>query len=281
MRLSEAADAYMGVRQTEGFSPHTLAAYALQVRLLIRDVGDRELSEVTLPMLREHLAKHTHLKSTSLAHKVRCLRSLFGWWTAEEYIARNPTLKLREPKLPDRVPKALNVEELEELRDACRTVQEHALVEVFFASGARVSEICGLNRNAIDWHRRSLLVLGKGQKERECYLGAKAAIWLRRYLAGRKDADVALFVTTRKPHRLIPHQCQYIFRRVARRADDLAGRVTPHIMRHTLATTLINQGAPLVAVQSLLGHSKPETTLLYARLSGNARRQAFERYFVQ
>jgi integrase/recombinase XerD len=281
MRLSQAAEAYVAVRRTEGFAATTLAAYTLQIRLLIRDVGDIELSEVTLQMLRDHLARFPHLKPTSIAHKVRCLRSMFGWWTAEELVVRNPAAKLREPKLPERVPKALNVEEVEELRDACRTVQEHALVEVFFATGARVSEICGLNRNAVDWQRRAMIVLGKGSKERECYLGAKAVLWLRRYLASRHDDDLALFVTERAPHRLSVHQTQYIFRRIARRAETLAGRVTPHVMRHTLATTLLNQGAPLAAVQSLLGHTKSETTLIYARLSGAARQQAFQRYFVQ
>lgn len=282
MHLSEAAEAFAAVKRTEGFAPTTLSAYALQIRLLIRDVGDMDLADVTLQTLRDHLAGQSHLQPTSLAHKVRCLRSMFGWWAEEEIIQRSPATKLKEPRVPDRVPKALNVEEIEELRDACRSVMEHALVEVFFASGARVSEVCGLNRNAIDWQRRAMLVFGKGSRERECYLGAKAVLWLRRYLSARRDDDVALFVTQRNPkRRLSVHQTQYIFRRIAKRADTLAGRVTPHVMRHTLATTLLNQGAPLAAVQSLLGHTRSETTLIYARLSGSARQQAFQRYFVQ
>lgn len=125
-----------------------------------------------------------------------------------------------------------------------------------------------------------MIVLGKGNKEREVYFLAKARIWLQRYVNQRTDGDRALFVTARKPHRLSIHAIQYIFKRVARRCG-VEQRVSPHKMRHTLATVLINQGAPLVAVQSILGHEKPETTQLYATLSGSSRQQAYERYFVQ
>jgi len=131
--------------------------------------------------------------------------------------------------------------------------------------------------------------MGKGSKEREVYFGARAQIWLRRYLDSRADEQDALIVTERRQRndagelqhqRMSIAQIEYVVRRVAKRCD-LQDRVTPHVLRHTLATTLLNQGAPLVAVQSILGHTKPETTQLYATLSGSARRRAFERYFVQ
>ncbi|MFD1674311.1 tyrosine-type recombinase/integrase [Alicyclobacillus fodiniaquatilis] len=174
----------------------------------------------------------------------------------------------------------MTIEELELLRDSCESSLEHALVEFFFATGGRLSEVQRLNRNDIDWQRNCLTVLGKGDKEREVYYGAKARIWLERYLRERKDRDPALFVTQRSPHRMSVHQIQYIFKRIAKRCA-LAERVSPHKMRHTLATVLLNQGAPLVAVQSILGHEKPETTQLYAHLSGAARQQSYQRYFVQ
>ncbi len=281
MHLSEAAEAFLAAKRLEGFSPYTLKAYRLQYDILIREVGDLALEDVTLQILRGHLSQHAHLKPASIGHKVRSIRSFFGWLVEEEHLVRSPALKLREPKIPDRVPKALTVDEVELLRDSCASPLEHALIEFFFATGCRVGEAHRLNRNAFDWQRRSVVVLGKGNKEREVYFGSRAAIWLKRYLSGRKDSDVALFVTERRPiGRMSIHQIQYIFRRVARRCD-LEARVTPHVLRHTLATVLLNQGAPLVAVQSILGHEKPETTQLYARLSGTARQQAYLRYFVQ
>jgi len=178
------------------------------------------------------------------------------------------------------VPKALTLDELEWLRDACVTTRDHALVEFFFATGCRVGEVYRLNRHDLDGYRQAVIVLGKGNKEREVYLGSKARIWIQRYLTERQDTDPALFVTERAPHRLSIHGIQHAFKRIAGRCG-LAQKVHPHVLRHTLATTLLNQGAPLVAVQSILGHEKPETTQLYAVLSGEARHQAYQRYFVQ
>ncbi|WP_245632719.1 tyrosine-type recombinase/integrase [Alicyclobacillus kakegawensis] len=280
MRLSEASASFLNIRTQEGFSRYTISAYRLQHQLLIRDIGDLDIEDVTLPVLREHLSRQTHLKPSSLGHKIRAIKTLFNWLVEEELLLRNPTLKLNEPKRGKRVPKALTIEELELLRDSCECTLEHALVEFFFASGCRVAEIQRLNRSDIDWQRNAVKVLGKGDKEREVYFGAKAHIWMKRYLSERTDDDPALFVTVRKPHRMSIHEIQYIFKRIAKRCG-LADRVSPHKMRHTLATVLINQGAPLVVVQSILGHEKPETTQLYATLSGSARQQSYQRYFVQ
>lgn len=124
-----------------------------------------------------------------------------------------------------------------------------------------------------------MTVLGKGNEEREVYFGAKCRIWLQRYLRIRSAEDRALFVTERQPHRMSIHEIQYIFKRVASRCE-LEDKVSPHKMRHTLATVLINQVAPLVTVQTILGHEKPETTQLYATLSGAVCLQSYQRYFV-
>ncbi len=280
MQLSKVTESYLALRTQEGFSSYTIKSYRLQYSILIRDIGDLHIQDVTLQILRDHLSHNTHLKPSSLGHKIRAIKSLFKWLVEEEYIVKNPTFKLKEPKQGKRVPKALNIEEVEMLRDACKTIQEHALIEFFFATGCRVSEIMHLNRNAIDWQRGAVTVLGKGNKEREVYFGAKARIWLQRYLNSRNDMDMALFVTTNKPHRMPVHRIQDIVKIVAGRCG-LAGKVSPHVLRHTLATVLLNQGAPLAAVQSILGHEKPETTQLYATLSGSTRQQAYQRYFVQ
>lgn len=100
----------------------------------------------------------------------------FKWLHEEETLLRNPAVKLKEPRLPHRIPKALSIEEVELLRDACESLLEHALIEFFFATGCRVGEIHGLNQDKLDWTRRSAVVLGKGNKEREVYFGAKAAL---------------------------------------------------------------------------------------------------------
>ena len=261
--------AYLRARKLDGYSNKTLYSYKLHLRRFVGDVGEATpIDAIGLEHLRAHLTSLTHLQTSSLANKVRALKAFFKWLYEEEVLERNPTLKLREPRLPARIPKALSVEEVELLRDACESLLEHALVEFFFATGCRVSEIRQLNRTDLDWPRRSVVVLGKGNKEREVYFGAKAALWLRRYLDSRSDDCLALFVTKRRREqlngtlrhqRLSTSQMQRIFKRVAERCG-LEEKVTPHVLRHTLATLLLNQGAPIAAVQSILGHASPTTT---------------------
>ena len=121
------------------------------------------------------------------------------------------------------------------------------------------------------------------------YFGAKAALWLKRYLDSRTDSSLALFVTKRRRRqhsgalehqRLSTSQIQRIFKRVAQRCG-LEEKVTPHVLRHTLATLLLNQGAPIAAVQSILGHASPTTTQLYVNLSGESRQMLYKRHFPQ
>lgn len=281
MRLSEATEAFLQTKEQEGYSKHTLNVRRVHLSLFIKEIGDLEIEDVTLAILRSYFSQLEGIKASTMGQKIRAVKVLFNWLVEEEYTSHNPALKLKEPKLDKLVPKALTIEEVELLRDSCKTVQEHAMIEFFFATGCRISEVQQLNRNSIDWNRKAVTVFGKGRKEREVYFGAKAAIWLKRYLAKRKDTDMALFVTDQNPHnRISVHQIQYIFKRVAKRCG-LEERVTPHVLRHTFATFLINQGAPLHAVQTLCGHDRPETTMRYLNLSGESRAQAYRRYFVQ
>jgi integrase/recombinase XerD len=121
-------------------------------------------------------------------------------------------------------------------------------------------------------------VLGKGDKEREVYFSIKAAIWLKKYLTTRKDTDTALFVTERAPHRMSIAQIRYIVKRVAKRSE-VEVIVYPHKLRHSYATHLLNRGAPMEGIQTLLGHQKLETTMLYAQLSGPRRKEIYTKYF--
>ena len=197
MRLSDASNTFLEVKQQEGFSPYTIYAYRLQHELLVRDLGDLDVAEVSLQLLCTPLSHHSHLKSASLGHKIRAIKSLFKWLVEEEILLRNPTMKVNEPKRGKRVPKALTIEELELLRDSCRSLLEHTLVESSFASGCRVAEMQRLSRGDIDWQRSAVTALGKGNKEREVYFGARSRILLQCYLNERQDDDQALFVTAR------------------------------------------------------------------------------------
>ncbi|MFK7695916.1 tyrosine-type recombinase/integrase [Paenibacillus sp. HJGM_3] len=280
MLLSEAWSSYESEKRIEGYSPHTLKAYRIQSNLFIRHIGDVEMTSVTLEQLKAYLAKDAaRLKPASLGHRIRFLKSLFRWAMDEGHVYPNPTAKLKEPKQGGRIPKALNEEDIELLREACETPLEHALVEVLYTTGCRIGEIAGLNRNAMDWEKRSMVVRGKGDKEREVYFTTKCSIWMRKYLKQRNDTDLALFVTERNPHRRMSiAQIRYVIKRVARRAG-ITVNVYPHKLRHSYATHLLNNGAPLEAVQEFLGHTKSETTRIYAQLSGERRRELYRKYF--
>ncbi len=278
MCLTQAWSAYEADKRLLGYSHHTLQAYKLQASLLIRHIGDINIQEVTFEQLKRYLVAQAHLKPASIGHRVRFLKSLFKWAQDEGYISKNPTARIREPKTGTRLPKSLSEEDIELLREGCTSPFEHALVEFLYTTGCRIGEVATLNRNTIDWETKSLYVRGKGDKDREVYFNIKCGIWLKRYLRERKDADIALFVTERAPHRMSIAEIRYIIKRVARRAG-VKTNVYPHKLRHSYATHLLNNGAPLEGIQTLLGHSKLETTRLYAQLSGPRRRELYQRYF--
>ena len=279
MKLSEVWSAYEADKKLEGYSPWTLKAYRIQRNLLIRRLGDVDIGEITLGKLKSYLASDAErLKPASIGHRVRFLKSLFRWASDEGIIQYNTAAKLKEPKMGPRIPKALNEEDTEMLREGCRTPLEHAIVEFMYSTGCRIGEIVTLNRESIDWENRSVIVLGKGDKEREVYFAIKCEIWLKRYLNERKDNDPALFVTERAPHRMSIAQMRYVVKRIASQAG-LEVNVYPHKLRHSYATHLLNNGAPMEVIQSLLGHEKMETTQLYAHLSGPHRREQYRKYF--
>ncbi|MFP3126350.1 tyrosine-type recombinase/integrase [Ectobacillus funiculus] len=252
MLLSQAWETYESDKRIEGFSPQTLKAYKLQSGLLIRFFNDVQLDTITTDQLKAYLAKASEsLKPASLAHRIRFMKSLFRWSREEGHILKNPATKIKEPKTGKRIPKFLTEMEIEHLREACCSPMEKALFEFMFSTGCRIGEVVTLDRGRINWSNRSAVIRGKSDKEREVYFNIRCEIWLKRYLDSRVDRDPAIFVTERDPHQL----------------------------RHSYATHLLNNGAPLDVIQSLLGHEKSETTRIYAQLSGSIRQEFYRKYF--
>ncbi|MEN6325773.1 MAG: tyrosine-type recombinase/integrase [Syntrophomonas sp.] len=279
MLFSDAWQLYVADKTIEGYSTCTLKSYHLQLKLLVRYLGDIDIEDVTLVNLKTYLIeKGGHLKPSSLGARIRFIRAFFKWASDEGYCSSNPARKLREPRLGQRVPKAFSEEEAEVLREACDRPLEHALLEFFYSSGCRIGEVHGLNKEAINWENRSAIVIGKGDKEREVYFSIKAKIWMEWYLKERNDSDPAMFVTERAPHRMSIAEIRYIVKRVGHRTN-LDIRTFPHRWRHTFATHMLNRGAPLEGVQDQLGHVKIETTKIYCQLSGARRKEIHNRYF--
>ncbi|MGE7672841.1 tyrosine-type recombinase/integrase [Lysinibacillus sp. NPDC094403] len=264
----------------EGYSTLTLKTYCFQYNLLLRFFGDIDMNGFSTEKLKEYLIQSgNHLKPSSLGHRIRCVKSLFRWSHEEGYILKNPAAKLKEPKLGKRIPKFLSELEIEHLREACQTTMENALFEFMYSTGCRIGEVVKLDREDIDFRTNSVIVQGKGDKEREVYFNTRCSIWLKRYLDEREDEDPCLFITNRKPKRRMSiDNLRYIIKRVSNRAG-IKKSIHPHQLRHSYATHMINNGAPIDVIQSLLGHEKSETIKIYAQLSGKLRQDYYSKYF--
>lgn len=277
--MSEAAKSYESDKRIEGFSSQTLNAYKLQAKLLMNYFGNTKINDITTQHLKQYLGEASkELKPSSLSHRIRFIRSLFRWSHEEGIIETNPANKIKEPKVGKRIPKFLTEREIEHLRDACFTSMEKALFEFMFSTGCRIGEIVTLDRNSINWGSQSAIVRGKGNKEREVYFNIRCDIWLKKYLDSRDDNDPAIFVTERNPHRMSIAQMRYIIKRISNRAG-INKTIHPHQLRHSYATHLLNNGAPLEVIQSLLEHEKSETTRIYAQLTGRLRQEFYRKYF--
>jgi len=278
--LQQKIKLFLAGKKLEGLSKSTLDSYKLELRIFAEHV-QKATNEITTGDIRIYLSEFDHLKTSSLSRRLSVLKSMFSWLSNEEIIPMDPTKRIKPPRKEQRVPKALTIEELEMIREACITPRERALIEVFYATGGRLSEIQRINRQDIDYQAMSVLVIGKGDKERLVYFSFKALYHLKKYLMRRLDDVDALFVTERKPYRRLSRRgIQCTINNIAERSE-VKKNVHPHIFRHTFATLMLNNGAELVAVQELLGHVDPKTTMTYVSLSGEKKKQSYEQYFVQ
>ena len=258
-------------------SPRTTAAYRydLQDYLgFLRARGHAEPRDVTAPDVVDYLLalRRGGAAASTLARRRSALRGYHAHCARAGAAGVDPTAGLPALKLGRRLPKALAVEEIERLLaqpvgNDPRMLRDRALLELGYASGLRVSELVGLDRASLLWEDRAVQVLGKGDKQRLVPFGKPAARALERWLeAGRphlvrRGSEEALFVN-RWGRRLSRMGFWKILAGYARQAG-LAGRVSPHVLRHSFATHLLAGGADLRVVQELLGHASVVTTQIY------------------
>jgi integrase/recombinase XerD len=278
--IKDKMELFLASKKLEGLSPNTLRNYRLDLIILANKVK-KKVKDITSADIRVHLAEFNHLKMSSMGRKLTSMKSFFGWLTSEEIIQRDPTSKLKSPKIEKRMPKSLTIEELELLRETCKTLRERSLLECMYSSGTRLSEIQNLNKSDINFQTMSCKVIGKGNKEREVYFSFKAIYHLQKYLESRKDNNEALFVSERQPYERL--SCRGIQREISTIAErsKIGKAVSPHDIRRSFATLTLNNGAQIVAVQELLGHSSPDTTMRYARITEERKREQHRKFLVQ
>jgi integrase/recombinase XerC len=260
-----------------GASPHTVRSYRADLLDCVAFLQRRtlgSLADADSRVVRAYLADlhERGLARTSMARRLATLRSFFRYLVRRGLARTNPAREVRTPSLPGRLPAHLPIDQSEALfrqqfGDDEASRRDRAILEVFYASGVRVAELSGLDLEDVDLREGSVRVLGKGRKERIVPLGGKAIEALHVYLGAREGGRGPLFRNGRG-HRLTVRSLHRIVRARAR-AAGLAGRVTPHTLRHTFATHLLDAGADLRLIQELLGHARLGTTQRYTHVSAD------------
>jgi integrase/recombinase XerD len=282
--LDRALDLFLDhIKVERGLSVHTLDGYGRDLSRLIRflaDRGRRSADQVTTEDLTEHLIglAEAQLSPRSRARALVAVRGLFRHLVAERWLAADPTELIDAPKVVRRMPGVLGEDAVARLlamppRDRPRGLRDAAMLELLYATGVRVSELVGLPVGDANLNAGFVRVTGKGKKTRLVPLGEAAREAIDRYLAEVRPAwartdDDALFLTERGK-RMTRQGFWKLLRGYARAAGVRlpAGEVSPHKLRHSFATHLVERGADLRAVQAMLGHADITTTQVYTHVS--------------
>ncbi|MCC3275064.1 tyrosine recombinase XerC [Arthrobacter sp. zg-Y20] len=276
-----------------GRSEHTVRAYESDLSQLLDYAlasGAGKLQDLDLGILRGWLGElsASGQARATLARRAATVRSFANWALREELISENPALRLKAPKKEKTLPGVLRTGQLDELFASLKaaaaegepvSLRDRAMVELLYATGIRVGELSGLDVDDLDPDRRTLTVIGKGNKERTVPYGLPAALavddWLRRgrpALAGA-DSGPALFLGKRG-RRVDQRQVRSVVAVLLDALPDTSA-TGPHALRHSAATHLLDGGADLRAVQEILGHSSLATTQLYTHVSVDRLRQSY------
>lgn len=231
------------------------------------------LGAITVNHLRMHISRISTdkrngkpLSQSTLDQRKSIIRSFFQWLYEEEYIAKDPSVRIKPVRAETKPREAYRDTQIESIRDACKTDRDRAIVDLLTSSGIRIEECSRLDRKDIDLDRREVKVFGKGSKYRTSFIDARTVVSIKRYLATRKDDKPALFVSERSPHDRIGTAG---IRRMLHNMEDktTVKGLIPHRFRHTTATVAITNGMPIESVQAMLGHSQITTTMRYAHVS--------------
>ena len=283
---------FLGTLQTErGVSRHTLAAYRRDLadfdRFLVR--GGHRLTEVRADDVVSYLehARARGLKPASIARRLAAVRGFYRHLVREEALTRDPTEHVDTPRAGWPLPKTLTHEAAAALVEALhgtepRAVRDRTLLEVLYATGMRASECLGLRLEDVNLNAGYAVCTGKGQKQRLVPLGEHAVFWLRRYLRDarlsftRKKDCGRLFVNPRGG--ALSRQSLWTVVRRAAAAAGLRRKVSPHVLRHSFASHLLEGGADLRSVQAMLGHADIGTTQIYTHLPSEALKRMYRTF---
>jgi integrase/recombinase XerD len=241
------------------------------------------ISTLDITLLKQKIKEGGARESRINSH-IFALRKFLGYCNTILKISTINPKEIKPMRIPKRQVVYLTKEEVHKLLENIKAdtkpgLRMKALMAVLLASGMRISEALSLNKDDIDWENKETVIIGKGNKERTVYFNDESLGWLRAYLLKRNDANEALFVTFRKnPQRMKPYDLSKQFKHYSQKAG-IKKKLTPHILRHTMATIMSINGADIRQIQQILGHSDIETTAkYYLGTDQEAVRQAHTKY---
>ncbi len=267
-------------------SKYTIINYSVDLNSLKDFAGETPVEKIDYVMLRRYLVilKEKNLSKVSVARKIASIRSFFKFLCREGIVKTNPATSLSTPKRDKYLPKCLDAADVVKLivlpeGKAEAASRDRAILETLYSTGIRVSELVGLNINNIDQIGGVVKVYGKGKKERIVPIGERALQAIRQYLRKRRykesDEDKALLlnksggrITDRSIRRIIN---KHIVK------TSIKEKISPHTLRHSFATHLLNHGADLRSVQELLGHANLSTTQIYTHVTTERLKSAYEK----
>jgi integrase/recombinase XerD len=261
---------FLGYARFElNYSPQTIIKYRDALRVFARDVGDKSVEKLdVLDFVK--LKKIMMERGNSPARISSVVYAMRSFITFCQDILKLKTIapkQIRPPKIFRREVLFLTKEEIERFLDSINTKSMNGfrfrtLVEVLLGTGMRIGEALSLNRKQIDWKKREAKIVGKGNKERRVFFTQRSMDWLRRYLEKRTDNHEAVFIT-KKPHNRLHRDDIWRFFARYKKLAKIDKKLTPHILRHTVATNLVFNGCPIVHVKEILGHERLDTTCKY------------------
>ena len=260
----------------KGLSQNTLDAYRRDLTFFIdfctqnseNEITDIKRSDITSYIMKLKQEKYT---PSSVVRKLASIRGFFKWFCANEYGSKNPVQTLEQPKLPKHLPKVMTIEELNSIINSNLNTLQSLIVELLYGCGLRVSELVNLNLNDIDIKSKYVKCYGKGSKERIVPFGEKAKNALKKYFNEREF--IVLNNKLEKNKKLLLKNNgknvtrQDVYNFIRSQGEKIHKHISPHTLRHSFATHLLENGADLRVVQELLGHSDVSTTQLYTHIT--------------
>jgi len=286
MKKEEVLDNFFKVLKSEyNYSFYTIKNYKLDLTLFFdflnkSNINYLYLNKDNVLAYLKYLDK-MNLKNSTISRRISALRTFYNYLMNEGLINSNIFLNVKNPKLEKKLPNYLNYTEMEELLESIdistdEGLKRRLLIEMFYSTGCRVSEIINIKVKDIDFLNKKIRIMGKGSKERIVYYGDYAKKYLDKYLSKGLDKDY-LFVN-KHGDKYTVEEIELIVKDIMKHLS-IKTHVTPHTLRHTFATHLLNNGADIRSVQELLGHSNLSTTGIYTHVSSDRLKEVYFKTF--